>query len=191
MFGFFRRSPQPEIVREPEGEKVLLGPGESILSVIDPPPPVPVFLIREAFVIFKADGLSCLVCSGSCPSLDELKGWALVMTWVDGELVFGGAHPKIRNGALAPFTEFFRAECVEPQIYGLLEAQMHVDVLICRKIGEFESFMFRFFSYESLSKPGRIVDRYGRIIGEVSNSREIVWLDKPIDLAEEQDDGEI
>ena len=130
--------------------------GRHPLSLVDPPPAFPPFALDAAEVVNRPNGLPCIVCSGRCPSIDDLVGYVLVSTSLRQQLMFGGMHPKVRDGAIAPFSLFFKINKLAHHLHGVFAASMHVDVLVSRRDGSTEMFIFRYLSWKELMWPSSI-----------------------------------
>ncbi len=131
----------------------LLLPGQHPMSLVEPPPRHAPFILSGPSIVTRANGMPVIVVSGECPDLAALDGFVLLLTTRKRQLVFGGMHPLIRDGADAPFRFFFEFHGAGPEVHGILEAVMHVDVVVSRPSGQIESFVFRYLRWDTIMNP--------------------------------------
>ena len=124
-----------------------LAAGQHPLSFVDPPPSHGPFKFDQVLHAVRPSGWQVVIASGTCPDLLDLEGFVLVATERDGKLVFGGVHPKIRDGADAPFRHFFEVMPSTVESVGLLQEAVQVDLLVSKADGTIESFIFRFIPW--------------------------------------------
>ena len=150
--------------REPK-----LGPvvreGQHPLSFVDPPPAHEPFAVASAEVVIRANGFPAIIAAGACPDLAGLDGWVLACAVRSRQLVFGGLHPKVRDGADAPFKPFF-ALSAPASVYGHLAAAIHVDVVFVRDPRPMQAFVFRFVDWARMQSASAREDCYGRASAE-------------------------
>ena len=162
----------PGMLRRARAQRLgpSVAPGQHPLSFVDPPPRIRPFVIESPEFVVRPNGIPIILLSGTCPSLADLDGFVLVATSRRRQLVFGGMHPKIRDGADAPFMFFFELNGANAEIHGMLEAVMHVDVAVSGADGTIVPLVFRFFRWDELMSPGGRYAGYHRVVAEGGES---------------------
>jgi hypothetical protein len=123
------------------------------MSFVDPAPVHPPFVPLDAEFIIRRNGRFVLICSGECPTLEQLDGFVLIVTFKNGQVLFGGMHPKIRDGVDAPFRFFFELNSVPKEVFGAIESIGNVDLFFSRSSSKLESFIFRFLPWSEIRLP--------------------------------------